>query len=190
MALQGPFFGKKEAERSTGHVRTSPLAAPSAALGAGKASGPAFGANVSAPPASLNAASAPAPAATPSATLTVGANIKLKGVEITDCDTLVVEGEVEATIKARVIQIADKGVFKGSAEVEEAEINGVYEGELTTHQRLTILATGKVSGTVRYGRLVVEEGGQLSGDVRSAAADMATPAPASTPAVAKTTQSA
>ena len=36
--------------------------------------------------------------------LIVGPNIKLKGVEITDCDTLVVEGHVEATMDSRMIQ--------------------------------------------------------------------------------------
>ena len=29
-----------------------------------------------------------------------------------------------------------------------------------------ICSTGKVSGKIRYGKLVVEEGGQLSGDVQ------------------------
>ena len=33
--------------------------------------------------------------------LIVGPNIKLKGGQITDCDTLVVEGRVEATMDAR-----------------------------------------------------------------------------------------
>jgi len=32
--------------------------------------------------------------------------------------------------------------------------------------KLVIYATGKVSGKIRYGKLVVEEGGQLSGDVQ------------------------
>ena len=31
-------------------------------------------------------------------------------------------------------------------------------------------ASGRVSGKVRYGRLVIEEGGQLSGDVQLASA--------------------
>jgi cytoskeletal protein CcmA (bactofilin family) len=32
-------------------------------------------------------------------------------------------------------------------------------------QKLVIYATGKVTGTIRYGKLVVEEGAQLSGDI-------------------------
>jgi cytoskeletal protein CcmA (bactofilin family) len=98
--------------------------------------------------------------------LIVGPNIKLKGVEITDCDTLVVEGRVEATIDSRVIQIAERGAFKGSAEIDIAEIHGEFDGELTVRQKLVIYSTGKVSGKVRYGKVVIEEGGQLSGDIQ------------------------
>ena len=95
----------------------------------------------------------------------MGPNIKLKGVEITDCDTLVVEGTVEATMNSRLMQIAEQGAFKGSAEIDIAEIRGEFDGNLTVRQKLVIYATGKVSGTIRYGKLVVEEGGQLSGEI-------------------------
>ena len=95
----------------------------------------------------------------------MGPNIKLKGVEITDCDTLVVEGSVEATMDSRVIQISERGSFKGSADIDIAEIRGVFDGNLTVRQKLTIFATGKVTGRVRYGKIVIEEGGQLSGEI-------------------------
>lgn len=98
--------------------------------------------------------------------LTVGPNIKLKGVEITDCDTLVVEGLVEATMDSRVIQISERGAFKGSAEIDLAEIHGQFDGDLTVRQKLIIHATGKVTGKVRYGKLVIEEGGQITGDIQ------------------------
>ncbi len=98
--------------------------------------------------------------------LIVGPNIKLKGVEITDCDTLVVEGRVEATMHSRVIQIAASGAFNGSAEIDIAEIHGEFEGELIVREKLVIYSTGKVSGTIHYGKLVIEEGGQLSGNVQ------------------------
>jgi len=97
--------------------------------------------------------------------LTVGPNIKLKGVEITDCDTLVVEGTVEATMDSRVIQISERGAFKGSADIDVAEIRGQFDGNLTARQKLVIYATGKVTGKVRYGKVIIEEGGQLSGEI-------------------------
>lgn len=102
--------------------------------------------------------------------LIVGPNIKLKGVEITDCDTLVVEGRVEATMDSRVIQIAETGAFKGSAEIDIAEIRGEFDGDLTVREKLVIYSTGKVSGKIRYGRVVIEEGGQLTGEVQVGAA--------------------
>src|SRR3989442_13602437 len=97
--------------------------------------------------------------------LIVGPDIKLKGAEITDCDTLVVEGRVEASMDSRVIQIAEHGVFVGKAGIDVAEIRGRFEGELTARKQLVIRATGKVSGKVRYGKVAIEEGGEISGDI-------------------------
>ncbi len=97
--------------------------------------------------------------------LIVGRNIQLKG-EIGACDTLVVEGRVEASMKSRIIQTAESGVFIGEADVETAEISGLFEGKLTANKRLVVRATGQVKGTVRYGSIVIEEGGRVSGDVK------------------------
>ncbi len=111
------------------------------------------------------------PGETQGSQLIVGPNIKLKGVEITDCDTLVVEGHVEATMDSRMIQIAQHGTFSGTAGIDIAEIHGGFSGELTVRKCLTIHATGQVSGKIRYGKLVIEEGGELTGDVKKLAED-------------------
>ncbi|MHB1188659.1 bactofilin family protein [Thiobacillus sp.] len=102
--------------------------------------------------------------------LIVGPNIKLKGSEITDCEILVVEGRVEASMNSRDIRIAEGGVFSGKAEIDVAEVRGIFEGELTARKRLVIYATGKVTGVIRYGAMMVEEGGTLSGDVATLSA--------------------
>lgn len=118
--------------------------------------------------------------------LIVGPNIKLKGSEITDCEILVVEGRVEASMKSRDIRIAEGGVFSGKAEIDVAEVRGNFEGELTARKRLVIHATGKVTGTIRYGAMMVEEGGSISGDVATLAAGNA-PARAAESAAQTTT---
>jgi cytoskeletal protein CcmA (bactofilin family) len=97
--------------------------------------------------------------------LVVGPDIKLKGVEISDCDTLVVEGRVDATLDARILEIAENGVFQGTIAVDQAEIRGRFEGEITVRKQLVIQGTGKVSGKVRYAKIKVEEGAELSGDL-------------------------
>ncbi len=99
------------------------------------------------------------------ARLIVGPDVKLKGAQILDCDTLVVEGRVEATMDSRVIRIAEHGAFVGKVSIDIAEIHGSFEGELTARSQLIIHSTGRVSGTIRYGRLVAEEGGELCGDI-------------------------
>lgn len=99
--------------------------------------------------------------------LIIGRDIHLSG-EITSCDKLVVEGRAEVTLpNARVIEVAPSGFFKGSADVEEADISGRYEGELVVRDRLVVRASGRISGTIRYGRIVIESGGQISGDMQT-----------------------
>lgn len=112
--------------------------------------------------------------------LIVGPDIKLKGAEITDCDTLVVEGRVEASMDSRVIQIAEHGAFHGTVGIDIAEIHGKFDGELTARKQLVIRSTGKVNGKIRYGKLVIEEGGELCGDVATLSSSSSTTSGSST----------
>ena len=184
------FFGKRE---SVAEVKAVPVSdkpvtdKPASGLSIASSVGGAAGtstsslaprvvpASIATPPGAMTAPTVATGSASSAGTdvrskLTVGPNIKLKGVEITDCDTLVVEGRVEATIDSRVIQISEKGAFIGNAEFDIAEIRGEFDGDLTVRQKLVVYASGRVTGKVRYGKLVIEEGGQLSGDVQLASA--------------------
>jgi cytoskeletal protein CcmA (bactofilin family) len=99
--------------------------------------------------------------------LIVGREITLSG-EITSCDKLFVEGSVEANLtNCRDVDIAESGLFKGSASIEDAEIRGRFEGNLVVRKRLLIKASGRVSGTIRYGQIEIECGGQISGDIQA-----------------------
>jgi cytoskeletal protein CcmA (bactofilin family) len=118
------------------------------------------------PPVMEPASPALMPSDTPGSKLFVGINIKLKGVEISDCDTLVIEGQVEATVHSKQMEVSQPGTLHGTALIDVAEVHGEFSGELTARTRLIVHGTGRVSGTIRYGKLVVEEGGELSGDVK------------------------
>ena len=64
--------------------------------------------NDAAPPAARVAeAAVPVLTDAPGSKLFIGVNIKLKGVEISDCDVLVIEGQVDATVHSKLMQIAD-----------------------------------------------------------------------------------
>ncbi len=97
--------------------------------------------------------------------LTVGRDINLSG-EISSCDTLAVEGEVTASLSdCRSLEVTKQGVFKGSAEIDIADIAGLFEGELTVRERLIIRGSGRVSGTIRYNDLEIKRGGRIAGTV-------------------------
>jgi len=99
--------------------------------------------------------------------LSVGRDITLSG-DITSCEKLSIEGSVEANlINCRALDIAESGLFKGSTSIEEAEVRGCFEGNLTVRKRLLIKSTGRVSGTIRYGQIEIECGGQISGDIQA-----------------------
>ena len=161
MAVQNPFFGKRD--NDTFSSRNSATGMPSAGTlnSSGLGVPPSSNMRPATPPA------APVAEATGGSQLTVGPNIKLKGVEITDCDTLVVEGTVEATMNSRVIKIAENGAFHGTAEIDIAEIHGRFDGSLTVREKLVIYGSGKVSGKIRYGKVVIEEGGELTGQIEA-----------------------
>lgn len=179
--MQPPFFGKRPADSV--NPRPTP-GQPHALSGSHASSGgpaPTAPAPVAAAPADSATAStlSGAPTKEGGSKLTVGPNIKLKGVEITDCDTLVVEGTVEATMDSRVMQITEIGAFKGSAEIDYAEIHGEFSGNLTVREKLVIYSTGRVNGKIRYGKVVIQEGGQLMGDIQFGAANRAEILPSS-----------
>lgn len=172
-------FGNGETPRDTGNLLDSGLAAPSKPpmrpIGADTADRPAPGAAAALKPRADLASrvvDTRKPAESPAMPgetkkLIVGRGISLNG-KIAACDRLIVEGKVEAELQeCHTIEIAESGTFKGAAEIESAEVSGHYEGSLTVRKNLLIHGTGHVSGTIRYGRLQIEQGGEINGDIKS-----------------------
>ncbi len=104
--------------------------------------------------------------------LIVGRDICLSG-EITACDTLVVEGRVDATLnESHRVEISESGYFKGKVDIAVAEIKGHFEGELIARERLIIRKSGRVTGKVVYAEIEIERGGEISGDIELIGADV------------------
>jgi cytoskeletal protein CcmA (bactofilin family) len=116
--------------------------------------------------------------APPRRVLTVGHDILLKG-EIATCDRLLIEGKVEATLNdVHTVEITEQGSFRGSANIEDAEIRGLFEGDLVVRNRLVVYSTGKVRGKITYGEIEIERGGEMTGEIKtnaSAASGVAVP---------------
>lgn len=99
-------------------------------------------------------------------TLVVGRDICLNA-QIMACDKLVVDGTVEANLnESRIIEISKDGTFKGSAEIDEADVSGRFDGDLTVRKRLRVRSGGKVEGNIAYAKIEIEAGGEIAGNVR------------------------
>ena len=94
----------------------------------------------------------------------IGPGIEFDG-SLCNCDEVVIEGTVRATIATTHLIVKETGRFTGSAEVEKAEIDGQYEGTLTAKKQLQINQTGTVTGDINYAQLEVTPGGILTGNV-------------------------
>lgn len=116
-------------------------------------------------PAPAAAAVGPAPALVREKCLLIGKGVKLRG-EVTACEKVVVEGEAELVLSdGRTLQVAPTGVFRGRAEVIEADIAGLFEGEIIARERLAVQTTGRMSGKISYGQITIATGGRVSGEL-------------------------
>jgi|APTNR8051073442_1049403.scaffolds.fasta_scaffold14137_1 cytoskeletal protein CcmA (bactofilin family) len=129
------------------------------------AAGPSFPIDVPRRTAELPPARSDAATAAREKCLFVGKDVRLKG-EIFDCERVVIEGQADLTLNAPAqLQIGPSGVFRGNADVAEADISGQFAGDLLVRNRLTVRSTGRIEGTLRYGQIVIEADGRITGDV-------------------------
>jgi cytoskeletal protein CcmA (bactofilin family) len=97
--------------------------------------------------------------------MVVGRDICLSG-EIKSCDSLAVEGRVEADLKdCTTLEVLPSGVVKGNATVQRCEIAGLFQGDLTAEQYLLVRAGGRIQGNVSYKEIEVERGGHVTGQM-------------------------
>lgn len=101
--------------------------------------------------------------------LMVGRGLTFNG-DIEACTHLLIGGSVASTVNAcDRLEISAGGCFQGTATVNDADIAGQFEGELTVLGHLHVRADGRIRGRITYGTLSVESGGRLLGIADSSA---------------------
>ncbi len=113
--------------------------------------------------------------------LTIPRGIQYSG-RIGPCERLTVEGVVETELDGcRVLAVAAGGVFRGTADVETAEISGTLEGSLRVRGTLTVRASARIlSDSLSYAEIEIERGGTVTGSVRPLPKDAEQTSPAGT----------
>lgn len=94
----------------------------------------------------------------------IGAGVEFKGdVTVPGCAS--VNGKFEGVLKAKDLIVGQSGRVSGQISVETAEIRGMVEENLTVQSKLTLRASGSISGSVSYSKIMMEEGGVLAGTI-------------------------
>jgi cytoskeletal protein CcmA (bactofilin family) len=94
----------------------------------------------------------------------IGTGVNVKGT-FEDCDTVEIHGSLDGEIQTRELIIHEDGYLTGMATCQIARILGGLDGEIEATELLQIQATGRLDGKVNYTRLMIEDGGLITGEV-------------------------
>ena len=85
-------------------------------------------------------------------------NIETEGI-------LIIHGSVTGIIRCSSLEILKDGHVDANVKAENVSVAGKFEGEMICDGRLSVLSTGTVIGEISYGKLSIETGGQLDGNL-------------------------
>jgi cytoskeletal protein CcmA (bactofilin family) len=96
----------------------------------------------------------------------------LKG-EVRNCRQMEVYGYVEGDVAADAVLVHQSGRCYGTVNTNSAEVHGDLQGTVVVKNLINIHSSGSVSGNVRYGKLALAAGGNLSAELRNVPPDIA-----------------
>jgi cytoskeletal protein CcmA (bactofilin family) len=103
-----------------------------------------------------------------SGVLIVTEDTVIRGVrELRNCRQLEVFGYLEGDVAAKSVLVHPNGRLFGKVKSDNAEIHGTLQGEVVVKHLIDIRSGGDVSGNVRYGKLALEVGGNLTAEVKN-----------------------
>ena len=92
----------------------------------------------------------------------------IRGVrELRNCRQLEVFGYLEGDVAAKSVLVHPNGRLFGKVMSDNAEIHGTLQGEVVVKHLIDIRSSGNVSGNIKYGKLALEVGGNLTAEVRN-----------------------
>jgi cytoskeletal protein CcmA (bactofilin family) len=98
--------------------------------------------------------------------LILGEDAVLKG-EVTSGRRIEVWGYVEGGVTASEVVVQEGGRLFGYVRSDTAEVRGTVQGDVRVQQLFALRSTGSASGKIKYGRLSIEEGAELSAHIRN-----------------------
>ena len=100
-----------------------------------------------------------------SAKVVIGHGVQING-EIKKADEVQIDGEADVIMKTDNLVVGATGDCKGTIETHNADIWGLFDGDIQASGTLTIQEQGTVSGKIEYQNLQIKLGGKISGDIK------------------------
>lgn len=98
--------------------------------------------------------------------LIIGEGAVLKG-DVKSGRRVEIWGYVEGGVTASEVVVQEGGKLFGQVKSDSAEVRGTLQGDVRVQQLIAIKSTGTASGHIKYGRMSMEEGGELIANVRN-----------------------
>lgn len=97
---------------------------------------------------------------------TIGASLSITG-EVSSDEDMTIHGRVNGkiTMRAGSLLVSPTGKVKAAAQVSHISIQGSYSGDLAASQRVEMVNTAKVSGTVVGPAIVMHDGAVFNGTI-------------------------
>lgn len=92
---------------------------------------------------------------------------KLTG-DITTNSSLRIDGQIDGSVICNgKLVLGQDGIITGDINATEVELDGTVEGHINAEVLLTLHQTSIVKGDIRTGRLVIEDGAQIEGNIQT-----------------------
>ncbi len=108
----------------------------------------------------------------PAKSSVIGSDLVIEG-DIISKGGIIVNGRVQGNLSAQSVMISETGGVFGSLKAKNAEVHGAVQGDVSIHELIRIGQTGSVSGKVEYGKISMDQGGELSATLRNIPPHMA-----------------
>ena len=98
--------------------------------------------------------------------------------DITSQSDIRIDGKITGNLNCSAkLTIGPTGEVEGTVDCKSAVVEGTFDGVLHVNELLSIAETARVTGEIRYNKLVVQPGAVLIGDVRLVNENSEKPAP-------------
>jgi len=93
----------------------------------------------------------------------VGANVQLSGT-LKDINDIVIHGKVDGEVASeKNVIVAKTAYVKGPIKAKNVQVAGKVNGEIHAHDKLEIIESGEVTGSIITNDLIIKSGAKLNG---------------------------